>query len=120
MENEMSKYRAGQTQEGIVNENLRLWAGTNRGRVCRLTAVGVFVASMAYEWGSGPNGGPLLGPLGLIWYGGLSAGSFVLCAISVTLLIAFLIKPHIATAVISILGAINWLFWGMAVLGIGC
>jgi len=36
------------------------------------------------------------------------------------MLFAFLLEPHAVTALISLPGAVNWLFWGVMALGIGC
>jgi hypothetical protein len=62
----------------------------------------------------------MLGPLGIIWYNGIGGESLALAALSLVALFAFLLKPHAATALISMLGVVNWLFWGVMALGIGC
>jgi hypothetical protein len=74
---------------------------------------------MVREWNRWPNGSPLLGPLGIIWHNGLAEG-LVPCAISLALLFAFLFRPHWITAMISVFGVLNWLFWGVVATGIGC
>ncbi len=86
----------------------------------RLMCAGAFLALMVFQWNRWPDGSPLLGPLGITWYNGIDGGTIVLCAISLVMVFAFLFKPHIVTAVISLLGAMNWLFWGVMALGIGC
>ena len=86
----------------------------------RLAFGGAFAAWMTYEWKRWPNGSPFFGPIGMIWYGGASWASLILCAISLAMLLAFLLKPHTSTAVISVVGTINWLFWGVMADGIGC
>lgn len=88
--------------------------------IVRLMCAAAFPASMVFEWRRWPDGSPLLGPLGIIWYNGIDGESIVLCAISLVMVFAFLMKPHMVTAVISLLGAMNWLFWGVMALGIGC
>ena len=97
----------------IVSGSAWLW-------LARLTCGGAFAALMVYEWNCWPNGSPLLGPLGIIWYNGSGAESLVLCAISLAMVFAFLFKPHAITAAISLLGGLNWLFWGVVGAGIGC
>ena len=59
-------------------------------------------------------------PVGIIWYNGIGVESVVLCTISLAMLFAFLLEPHAVTALISLPGAVNWLFWGVMALGIGC
>jgi hypothetical protein len=88
--------------------------------LARVTCGGVFVGSMAYEWTHWPNGSPVLGPLGMIWYGFVNGENLALCTISLAMLFAFLIKPHTITAAISLLGMVNWLFWGILAQGVGC
>lgn len=75
---------------------------------------------MEYEWTRWPDGSLLLGPLGLIWYDGLRPDNLTLCGLSVAMVFAFLIRPHSASAAVSLLGVLNWLFWGVVALGIGC
>jgi len=81
-----------------------------------------FAALIAYEWGRWPNGSTsvLLGPVGIIWYGGRSCGDLLLCGISAVLVLAVAMKPHPITAVVSFFGTLNWLFWGVVAKGIGC
>lgn len=86
----------------------------------RLALTGAWILWMFQEWRRWPNGSPVLGPLGLAWYGGFDWPTIVFCAISAVALLAFLLKPHPVTAFISILGALNWLFWGKMAEGIGC
>jgi hypothetical protein len=86
----------------------------------RLTCAGAFAALVILEWNRWPNVSPVLGPLGMLWYGGLDVQAIMFCAISLAILFAFLLKPHPMTAMISFLGAMNWLFWGVMALGIGC
>jgi|GEM_PF-3814255 hypothetical protein len=119
-ENEIANQITGKTQERIVNENLRVWAGTKSGKIYRLSLGMAFVFAMVCVWICSPNGNPLLGPLQLLGYNGVTVESLVFCAVSLAVFFAFLIKPHIITAVISILGGMNWLFWGLVVPGIGC
>ena len=88
--------------------------------LARLGCPVAFGALMVIEWNRWPNGSPLLGPVGIIWYNGIGVESVVLCAISLAVLFAFLLKPHAVTALISLLGGMNWLFWGVMALGIGC
>lgn len=88
--------------------------------VVRFTCVSVFVALMMFEWHRWPNGSPLLGPLGVLWYNGLRDYAWAYCLISIVALLAFLIRPHPITAAISLLGVINWLFCGLMAMGIGC
>jgi hypothetical protein len=77
-------------------------------------------ATMVYEWKHWPDGSPLLGPLGIIWYNGFDGEGFVLCVISVALVFTFFLKPHAVTTVLFLLGILNWLFWGIMAQGIGC
>lgn len=86
----------------------------------RLACVGAFAAWMVFEWRQWPNGSPLLGPLGIMWYNGFDGESLVFTVISLAMLFAFLLKPHWITAVMTLLGGLNWLFWGVAAVGIGC
>ncbi len=53
-------------------------------------------------------------------YDGFEASSCVLIAISAAAVFAFLIKPHILTALISIFGLLAWLAIGLVIEGIGC
>jgi hypothetical protein len=77
-----------------------------------------FFALMAYEWNRWPNGNVLLGPLGLIWYNGLEIETLVLSGASMGAVLAFVVKPHFICATVSILGVLNWFFWGLMVQGI--
>src|SRR5262245_19250835 len=88
--------------------------------LARVLCAGAFAALLIWEWSRWPNGSPLLGPLGIIWYNSISGESLALAALSLIALFAFLLKPHAATALISVLGVVNWLFWGVMALGIGC
>lgn len=103
----------------LVSQSLWFW-------IMRLTVVALFPLLIVYEWKRWPNGSQWLGPFGLMWYSG---GEFhvaglilglLLIVVSLGFLFAFLIKPHPITALISMLGVINWTFWGMVAEGIGC
>jgi hypothetical protein len=89
-------------------------------RVARLGCATAFGGLMVFEWFRWPNGSPLLGPVGLIWYNGLGFTSLALCAISLAMLSAFLFRPNTVTGLISLLGGLNWVFWGVMAKGIGC
>lgn len=91
-----------------------------RWMIGRLIWAVAFLVLVVFEWNRWPNGTPLLGPLGMVWYNGIGRDSIVLCAVSLAMVFAFLFKPHTVTAVISVLGVMNWLFWGVLALGIGC
>ncbi len=88
--------------------------------LARVTFILAFAALMIYEWNRWPNGSPLLGPIGVIWYNGFEEGIIVFCAISLIAVFACLLKPNEMTAAISFIGILNWLFWGVMALGIGC
>lgn len=86
----------------------------------RLVFAAGFGALITAEWKSWPNGSPLLGPFGIVWYNGIGIESAAICAISLALLFAFPVKPGVITALVSFVGAVNWFFWGLVALGIGC
>jgi hypothetical protein len=88
--------------------------------LARFACGGLFGWLMVYEWNCWPNGTALLGPLGIIWYNGFRDQILVFCVVSLVALFAFLLKPNKLTAVISVIGLVNWLFWGVMALGIGC
>lgn len=88
--------------------------------LARLGCAWGFCVWMFIEWLVWPNGSALLGPIGIVWYNGIGLDSFVLCTASWAMLFAFLCRPHVVTALISLVGAANWLFWGVMALGIGC
>jgi hypothetical protein len=75
---------------------------------------------MIVEWTGWPNGSALLGPLGLIWYGGPDPCSLALCAALLTAIFASPFRPSVVTAVVSFLGLLAWIFFGNVALGIGC
>lgn len=86
----------------------------------RAACLGGFVGVMAWEWRRWPNGSPLIGPLGLIWYGLTDPGTVLLTVISALCAILVLVWPHWVACLISLLGLVNWVFWGMMAQGIGC
>lgn len=86
----------------------------------RLVCAAAFSALMTVEWKRWPDGSPLLGPLGIVWYNGIGMESAAICAISLAMLFAFPMKPGLITALVSLVGAVNWFFWGVVALGIGC
>lgn len=88
--------------------------------LARLMCGVTFVALMVFEWHRWPGGSPCLGPLGFIWHNGIDTENLVLCVISLAMVFAFVLKPHALTALISLLGGVNWLFWGSLALTIGC
>jgi hypothetical protein len=88
--------------------------------VARLMFGGAVVGVMIYEWNRWPNGSRWLGPVGFIWYNGAGCFELPLCAFSLALLFAFLLRPHPISAVISLFGVVNWLCWGEVAKGIGC
>jgi hypothetical protein len=105
-----------------VRRSLR-WSGVPRPAwlwPARLACTGAFAALMGYEWTHWPNGSPLLGPLGIVWYNGMDVATLVLCAGSLAMAFAFLLKPHPAMAVLSLLGGGNWWLWGVLAVSMGC
>jgi hypothetical protein len=86
----------------------------------RLAAAGAFVAWMAYEWRRWPNGSAMLGPLGLIWYQGPDGFSLAATCVLLPAVLAFPLKPHPVTAVLSLLGLGAWWLLGAVAKGIGC
>jgi hypothetical protein len=88
--------------------------------IARLAFTVAFAALMLYEWMIWPNGSAFLGPLGLIWYNGITVESTALCAASLALVFAFIIRPHVVTAGLSMLGVVNWVALGELAKGIGC
>lgn len=97
----------------LVSQSFWFW-------IVRLTIATAFPLLIIYEWNRWPNGSQWLGPFGMLWYSGFDISNLMLVIISIVLLFAFLIKPHPMTALISMLGVINWTFWGMVAEGIGC
>ncbi|MFT3880328.1 MAG: hypothetical protein QM703_11790 [Gemmatales bacterium] len=97
----------------LVSQSFWFW-------MARLTLVPAFAVFIVFEWRRWPNGSQWLGPLGMLWYSGHDVSNLILVMISLVLLFAFLIKPHPLTALISMLGILNWTFWGMVAEGIGC
>jgi hypothetical protein len=88
--------------------------------VARLAFTAAFSALMLYEWMCWPNGSALLGPLGLIWYNGLTGETIALCAVSLAFVFAYVIWPRAVAAGVSLLGVVNWLCLGELAKGIGC
>ncbi len=88
--------------------------------LARITFGGAFATLMVFEWNRWPNGSAWLGPLGFVWYQFHDAKTLALCAISAAAVLAFFLKPHVITAVVSSFGLLNWLFWGVVAKGIGC
>jgi len=86
----------------------------------RLTVSVAFPVLIIYEWKRWPNGSEWLGPFGMMWYNGFDVASLIIILVSLIMLLAFLIKPKPLTGLISMLGFINWIFWGMVAQGIGC
>ena len=89
-------------------------------RLIQSLSIGGFAVLMYWEWTRWPNGTALFGPLGLIRYNGADPANLLLVTASLTALLAFPIKPSVATAVASSLAIINWLIWGLMASGIGC
>jgi hypothetical protein len=89
-------------------------------RGLRLASVGLFGVWMLVEWSIWPNGSELLGPLGLIWYGGPDLCTLALCAALLAAIFAFPFRPSALTAIVSFLGLLTWTFFGRVALGIGC
>jgi len=88
--------------------------------IVRLTVAAAFAFLIIYEWKRWPNGSQWLGPFGLMWYNGFDVAGLILIVVSLALLFAFLIKPNPITALISMLGIINWIFGGAVSEVIGC
>jgi hypothetical protein len=88
--------------------------------LARVVFGGAFVALMLYEWSRWPNGRALLGPLGLVWYDHGSAEGLILYVLSIAMLFAFLLRPNGGMALVSLLGLLNRIFWGVMAEGIGC
>jgi hypothetical protein len=70
------------------------------------------------EWVRAPNASPLLGPLWIVWHNDDPIGLVVAAALSLCMF-AFLLKPHPASCVVSILAVYAWLFFGLVGQGIG-
>jgi hypothetical protein len=86
----------------------------------RVAATGSFTALMALEWSLWPNGSPLLGPLGIIWYNGADPCTLTITAFLLPVVFAFPLKPCLLTALLSLLGLMAWTFLGVIAIGIGC
>lgn len=74
----------------------------------RAVSVAAFAVLMSWEWSRWPNGTPLLGPLGIVWYNGWGADNLALLVLSFLALAAYLGKPNIVTGVISGLGVVSF------------
>ncbi len=90
------------------------------GLVVRATAVALAAAWLVREWHQWPNGTAMLGPLGLVWYNGPSAGNLACCAVGLLLVLAYPVRPGALTAAISAFGLLFWAFMGVLAQGIGC
>ena len=86
----------------------------------RLSEIPLFGSLLIYEWNRWPNGSPLLGPLGFVWYNGSDPCSLACCFCGLLLIFAFPFKPSAPTAILSLLGLLLWFFMGMLADGIGC
>jgi len=89
-------------------------------RLLRFAAAGAFVAWMGYEWCRWPNGSAMLGPLGLIWYLGPDWFGVIATCVLLLVVLAFPLKPHPLTALLSLLGLVAWWLVGAMAKGIGC
>ena len=88
--------------------------------VARLAAVALAAGWLVYEWHRWPDGTALLGPLGLVWYNGPTAGNLACCAVGLVLVLAYPVRPGAGTAAVSALGLLFWLFMGVVAHAIGC
>ncbi|MEZ5942709.1 MAG: hypothetical protein R3C18_15050 [Planctomycetaceae bacterium] len=86
----------------------------------RLTYLVVLGAVIAFGFSDYPMARIALGPIGLIGFVEIGNATVVICAYSLLMLVAFPLKPNWLTAVVSGAGTLNWMFWGLMVLGIAC
>jgi hypothetical protein len=86
----------------------------------RTGTAALFGAWMCYEWGRWPNSSLMFGPLALIRYNGLNLVDVVTSAVLLPLLFAFLLRPHVLTFCLSLLGTLIWLCLGSIPMTVSC
>jgi hypothetical protein len=69
------------------------WQPCGPALLARVAAVALAAGWLAYEWQRWPNGTALLGPLGLVWYNGPTAGNLACCAVGLALVLGYLVRP---------------------------
>jgi hypothetical protein len=77
-----------------------------------------FTILMIFEWNRWPNGSGLLGPIGFVWY--QQASGWFWAIIFAGMMLTFPWKPSPKTALLAIIGALLWVFFGVLADGIGC
>jgi hypothetical protein len=82
------------------------------------TAIALAMGYLRTEWTLAPNASGLLGPLWIAWYGGVAG--WILAIVLLPSVLAFLLKPHPITALISSIAFALWLFLGMVGRATGC
>jgi hypothetical protein len=86
----------------------------------RVALPALFAALLVREWYRWPNGGPLLGPIGIFWYRSADACTLVTTVALLPMIFAFLVKPRLLTAFLSLLALAVWLALGALAETIGC